>query len=255
MGFSFPMPTLSLQSAVVKGAHEHDFIAVAHSLCLEDTLAILGTGVDGMAHTFADQPPTPALIEAYKKNNAFCIPTLGVLASATSEGKALQHSFANDPRVTDKIGVVQREMMCGCMEFAAKTSKMENAYESVRQLKAAGIEILWYVNNLHAQHISQMQLIRALPHSGSDAASPARGTAWGLSLHLELHYLVHECGFTPEEALRAATSVNARRFRFHDRGLIAVGRKADLLLIEGNPLESIGDMLNLKSIWRDGHEL
>ena len=98
-------------------------------------------------------------------------------------------------------------------------------------------------------------LIKSLWHSGSDAASPAHGTAWGLSLHLELHYLVKHCGFTPEEALRAATSINARRFRLEDRGLIAVGRKADLLLVEGNPLEDIDNTLNVKGVWRNGRRL
>ena len=63
------------------------------------------------------------------------------------------------------------------------------------------------------------------------------------------------CGFTPEEALRAATGINARRFRLEDRGLIAVGRKADLLLVEGNPLEDIDNTLNVKGVWRDGHRL
>ena len=66
---------------------------------------------------------------------------------------------------------------------------------------------------------------------------------------------MHEVGLTPQEALRAATSVTAKRFGLHDRGLIAQGRKADLLLIEGNPLENIRDTLSLKTIWRDGHEL
>ena len=63
------------------------------------------------------------------------------------------------------------------------------------------------------------------------------------------------CGFTPEEALRAATIINARRFRLKDRGVIAVGRKADLVLIEGNPLQDIANTLNLKGVWRDGHRL
>ncbi|KAK0507017.1 hypothetical protein JMJ35_010475 [Cladonia borealis] len=233
MGQSFNLPSLSLQSAVVKAAHAHNLLAVAHSICLEDTLAILKAGVDGMMHTFADKPPTEELLEAYKKNGAFCVPTLGVLASATGEGKTIQQSFADDPRVADLIEETSRENLCRCMEFAAKTSKMENAYENVRQLRAAGIDIL----------------------CGSDAASPAHGTAWGLSMHLELHYLVKHCDITPEEALRAATSINARRFRLEDRGVIAVGRKADLILIEGNPLEDIGNTLNLKGVWRDGHRL
>ena len=74
-------------------------------------------------------------------------------------------------------------------------------------------------------------------------------------MHQELYLFVHEAGFTPQEALRAATSLIAERFGFKDRGLITEGRKADLLLIEGNPLENIRDTLNLKAIWRDGHKL
>ena len=143
MGQSFNLPALSLQSAVVKAAHEHGLLAVAHSLCLEDTLAILKTGVDGMTHTFANRPPTEELVEAYKMNGAFCVPTLGALASATTEGKTLQRLFAHDLRVTNLIEEVQRENMCHCMEFAVKTSKIENAFESVRQLKAAGVDVLW----------------------------------------------------------------------------------------------------------------
>ena len=74
-------------------------------------------------------------------------------------------------------------------------------------------------------------------------------------MHHELYLFVHEAGFSPREALRAATSVTAKRFGLNDRGLIAEGRKADLLLVEGNPLEDIRDTLNLKAIWRDGHKL
>ena len=152
MGRSFNLPSLSLQSAVVKAAHAHNLLAVAHSICLEDTLAILKAGVDGMMHTFADKPPTEELLEAYKKNGAFCVPTLGALASATGEGKTIQQSFADDPRVVDLIEEMSRENLCRCMEFAAKTSKMENAYENIRQLRAAGIDILWYV--LRYRHTS-----------------------------------------------------------------------------------------------------
>jgi hypothetical protein len=61
----------------------------------------------------------------------------------------------------------------------------------------------------------------------------------GASLHRELQLLV-ECGFTPFEALRAATVAPAVFLR-KDRefGTIATGNRADLLLIDGNPLEDL----------------
>jgi imidazolonepropionase-like amidohydrolase len=89
-------------------------------------------------------------------------------------------------------------------------------------------------------------------HSGSDSAGPGLGTAWGLSLHHELFLLVDKCGFTPLEALCSATSVTARRFGFNDRGRIAKGLKADLVLIEANPVADIDATLNLRGVWRDG---
>jgi imidazolonepropionase-like amidohydrolase len=88
--------------------------------------------------------------------------------------------------------------------------------------------------------------------SGSDSAGPALGTAFGLSLHHELYLFVKECGFTPLEALKSATSVTAKRFGFPDRGRIAEGLKADLVLVEGNPCADIDVTLNLRGVWRDG---
>jgi imidazolonepropionase-like amidohydrolase len=71
-------------------------------------------------------------------------------------------------------------------------------------------------------------------------------------MHQELHIFVHKVGMTPAEALRSATSLVAKRFQFTDRGRIAEGLNADLLLIEGNPLEDIDATLNIRGVWRDG---
>jgi imidazolonepropionase-like amidohydrolase len=87
---------------------------------------------------------------------------------------------------------------------------------------------------------------------GSDAAGPGLGTAWGLSFHHELSLLVNECGFTTAEALHAGTALTAKLFGWSDRGSIADGLKADLVLVEGNPLEDIDATLNLRGVWRDG---
>jgi imidazolonepropionase-like amidohydrolase len=88
--------------------------------------------------------------------------------------------------------------------------------------------------------------------SGSDAAGPALGTAFGLSMHHEMYIYVHKVGMTPEEALRSATSVVARRFGFSDRGRLEEGLNADMLLVEGNPLEDIDATLNIRGVWREG---
>ena len=61
----------------------------------------------------------------------------------------------------------------------------------------------------------------------------------GFALHEELGYLV-EAGLTPFEALRAGTSDAARCMgAADDWGTLAVGRRADLLLLDANPLEDV----------------
>lgn len=85
--------------------------------------------------------------------------------------------------------------------------------------------------------------------AGTDAGNP--GTAPGASLHGELEYLV-EAGLTPLQALGAATSANAKGFRLSDRGRIAPGMRADLVLVRGNPAEDIRATRDIEEIWKAG---
>ena len=61
---------------------------------------------------------------------------------------------------------------------------------------------------------------------------------YGVSAHRELQLLV-EAGLTPAAALHAATAAAAGRFGLPDRGRIAPGRRADLLLVDGDPTTDI----------------
>jgi imidazolonepropionase-like amidohydrolase len=69
----------------------------------------------------------------------------------------------------------------------------------------------------------------------------------------ELYMYVERCGFAPIEALRSATSVAAKRFKFlGDRGRIAEGLRADLLLVQGDPTANIEDLCNIVGVWKAG---
>ena len=71
-------------------------------------------------------------------------------------------------------------------------------------------------------------------------------------MHHEMYLYILKAGMSPEEALRSATSLVAKRFNFNDRGRLAEGLNADLLLVEGNPLEDIDATLNIRGVWREG---
>jgi imidazolonepropionase-like amidohydrolase len=74
----------------------------------------------------------------------------------------------------------------------------------------------------------------------------------GISLHLELQRFV-AAGFSPLEALQTATLNPADFFnRRADFGTVEVGRIADLLLLEANPLEDITNTRKITGVFADG---
>ena len=89
----------------------------------------------------------------------------------------------------------------------------------------------------------QKKLVRALHEAGvpmlAGTDSMGVGTTAGFSLHDELRNFT-ECGLTPFEALQTATSKAAEFLQATDRvGTLAVGKQADLILLEGNPLTDV----------------
>lgn len=92
--------------------------------------------------------------------------------------------------------------------------------------------------------------------AGTDVGNP-----WlvpGFSLHEELTLLVG-AGLTPYQALRAATAAPAE-FLHSDAGTIAVGKRADLVLLDANPLADIHNTSKIAGVmlrgrWLPGSEL
>ena len=88
---------------------------------------------------------------------------------------------------------------------------------------------------------------------GTDAGMP--GTFHGYSTLRELQLLVL-AGLTPLEAIAAGTSVSARALAVDgQRGTIAPGKLADLVLVEGRPDERIDDVFQTRRVFLGGSEL
>jgi enamidase len=84
---------------------------------------------------------------------------------------------------------------------------------------------------------------------GSDAARP--GVLLGSGLHRELELLVAS-GMTPREAMRAATVDAAQVLGTDHLGIIAAGRAADLLVIDGDPTSDVAVAREPLLVFRDG---
>ena len=86
--------------------------------------------------------------------------------------------------------------------------------------------------------------------AGSDATNP--WTFPGFSLHDELQLLV-DAGMNPLQALQAATLNPARFFaRDTELGSVEVGKLADLVLLDANPLEDISNSKTISAVVANG---
>ena len=87
---------------------------------------------------------------------------------------------------------------------------------------------------------------------GTDAGMP--GTFHGAATVHEFELLV-QCGLKPMDAIRAGTSVSAHAMGLDaQRGSIAPGKAADLVLVEGRPDEQIADLKKTKLVFVNGVE-
>jgi len=86
--------------------------------------------------------------------------------------------------------------------------------------------------------------------TGTDATAP--NVFPGFSLHEDLSYLV-EAGLSPMQALQAATAKPAEFLgRSAEQGTIEVGKRADLVLLDANPLEDIHNTQKIRAVIVNG---
>jgi hypothetical protein len=95
-------------------------------------------------------------------------------------------------------------------------------------------------------------IFSAFPHYLAASGASSRGTMAGISLHTELELLVR-LGLSPREALAAATNNYAIQFGWNELGQIAPGRRADILVVDGDPTESIWNARRISALIVDGN--
>lgn len=221
------LPTLAMPTvaALVAAAHARHLIALVHISTQRDSRAVIAAGADGLAHIFFDGPPAPDFGRFVVAHHAFVIPTLAVTDGmcAGSDGPAL----AADPALAPYLRARDVRQLKNGFPNKLPRSLCDDAMAAVKQLVAAHADIV----------------------AGTDALNPM--VAHGVSLHRELELLVR-AGLTPLQALAAATSVPAARFALADRGRIAPGRRADLVLVDGDPSVDIRRTRAIVAVWKRG---
>jgi len=104
---------------------------------------------------------------------------------------------------------------------------------------------------LRLWHINQ-SIFAAFPHYLAATGASAFGTMAGISMHTELEMLVR-LGLSPREALAAATNNYAIQFGWNELGQVAPGRRADILVVDGDPTTNIWNARRISGLIIDGN--
>ncbi len=98
----------------------------------------------------------------------------------------------------------------------------------------------------------QLQLIGALHRAGVPIVAGTDQAVPGFSVYHEIELYV-QAGFTPMEALQAATIVPARAMKVDgDSGSLEAGKRADLDVLDANPLDDIHNLRSVHSVVASG---
>jgi imidazolonepropionase-like amidohydrolase len=215
--------------ALVEAAHARGLMVVAHIENVNDVRLAVTSGVDGLAHAWREGGDAPDIARLIVDHHVFVVPTLVVPDGFVSGNGA---ALAADPRLRPFLSPEQIRHMDGSERSpsAPVLRNIDAQIASVRSLVKAGAVLL----------------------AGTD---PSNSTVvHGATLHRELELLV-QAGLSPLQALSAATKSTADTFHLNDRGRIVPGRRADLLLVRGDPTLDITATRDILHVWRSGVEL
>jgi hypothetical protein len=177
-----------------------------------------------------DPDKAAALFARLKKNHTWQVPTLTVLRAIA---RLDDEAFTKDPRLKYMPSAIrkmwdpkndERFKTYTRDDFAQRRRLFEKSLEVVGAIRRAGVGLL----------------------AGTDVLNPYCFP--GFSLHDELELLV-KAGLSPMEALQAATRDPARlQNKEKEFGTVEPGRAADLVLLEANPLDDIGNTRKIAAV-------
>ena len=192
-----------------------------------------------------------ALVEAAHKAGLKAIAHVTTLAALTNAADAGVDILTHAPLDAEVADNLARSLATRGIVSVPTLIMMRTVASIAERLPThgAGVDYAHARSTVSAFHQAGVTIL-----AGTDAntapASPAK-IQHGEALHDELGLLV-AAGLTPVEALRSATVVPAEYFGFTDRGVIEAGRRADLLLIDGDPTQDIAATRAIRNVWVAG---
>jgi imidazolonepropionase-like amidohydrolase len=189
-----------------------------------------------LAHSVRDQVVDDAFVQAMKRRGVWYVPTFTVdesffvYAGRPEFMRTALFQEAVGPKLMAKFNAPgYAEKVSHDPQTAQHRKDFAVGQQNLKRLFDGGVQIGFGTDS------------GALP-----------GRIPGFAEHRELELMVR-AGLTPMQAITAATGSNAKLLHSTDRGTVAVGKRADLLVLDGDPLVDILNTRKIFAVYHDGY--
>lgn len=220
-------------TAIADDARAAQVPVFTHTVTVEGTRNAIKSGVNVLAHGIGDQDADPAVVQAFHDRDMTYVSTLSVFEPRDHRVNTPLLWDVVEPPMRERLDAPRTESGPGNVMqlLQARKIRWRHLLLNVKAMKAAGVRI----------------------GVGTDAGMPSAPHGW--STLLEMRLLV-EAGLTPLEAITAGTANAAVALHVDaDRGTIAAGKRADLVLVDGDPTRDIAELERVSTVFFDGVEV
>jgi imidazolonepropionase-like amidohydrolase len=208
--------TPELSRAIIDEAHKNKLRVTAHIFYLDDAKHLVRSGLDAFAHGVRDKDIDDEFLALVKQRpNFVLVPNMG------DRGVAADLSWLSDGVPAAEL----KKLQAGATDRPQAQASYGIQARNLAKMNAAGVKI-------------------------------ALGTDGNISWahHVEMEDMV-VAGMTPSQVIVASTRNAAEFMRLTDRGTIATGKVADLLVLDANPLDDIKNTRKIAAVYLRGTAL
>jgi imidazolonepropionase-like amidohydrolase len=247
--------------AAIDEAHKHGRKVTGH-LCAVDFRQAAALGIDNLEHgpVFSDSgfvpnrkkdscPSGAEIAASWEKLEIGSEPVQALIRELVARKVAITSTLPVFEAMVATRPLLSKQQMAMMSSESLRSHLAARAAAARTPARAAKLEAA-----LKKEMAFELAFVRAggLLLAGPDPTGNG-GTLPGFGDQRGLELLV-EAGFTPVEAIRIATSNGARYLGQLDRiGTIEAGKRADLVVLKGDPTRRIADVENVEIVFKDGY--